>query len=77
LKSRYKKIIAANEKKLHSARLDFLVRVIPALICARSVQYHKIAAEMTGDALESSKERRIRNFMNDYELHYDVVAYLD
>ena len=62
-------------KCLHKSRLNFLQLVIPAIICAKSVQYQAIAAEMEGDIQERSKSRRVYNFMTQYELDYEFIAY--
>ena len=61
-------------KPMHGQRTNFLMLVLPAIICAKSVQYHAIAAEMQGDVQESSKARRIHNFMSDYEIDYEFVS---
>ena len=62
------------DKPIHGQRTNFLMQVIPAIICAKSVQYHAIAAEMQGDVQESSKVRRIHNFMSDYAIDYEFVS---
>ncbi len=64
-----------HKKSIHKSRLTFLELVIPAIICAKSVQYHAIGAEMEGDIQESSKTRRVYNFIKDYELDYEFITY--
>ena len=64
-----------HNKSLHKSRLTFLELVIPAIICAKSVQYQAIGAEMVGDIQESSKTRRVYNFIRDYELDYEFITY--
>lgn len=61
-------------KRLHGQRNNFLKQLIPAIICAKSVQYQAIAAEIEGDVQEASKIRRIHNFLSSYEIDYDFVA---
>jgi hypothetical protein len=62
-------------KRLHKSRIKFLESVIPAIICAKSVQYHAIGAEMKGAVQENSKTRRIYNFITSYELDYEFISY--
>jgi hypothetical protein len=64
-----------HNKSIHKSRISFLELVIPAIICAKSVQYQDIGAQMKGDIQESSKSRRVYNFINDYEIDYEIVAY--
>jgi hypothetical protein len=64
-----------HNKSIHKSRITFLELVIPAIICAKSVQYQSIAAEMEGSIQETSKSRRIYNFISTYELDYEFVAY--
>lgn len=61
-------------KPIHGQRNNFLKLLIPAIICAKSVQYQAIAAEIEGDVQEASKIRRIHNFLSSYELDYEFVA---
>jgi Transposase DDE domain len=62
-------------KSLHKSRLEFFKLVIPAIICAKSVQYQAIGAEMEGDIEERSKARRVYNFITQYELDYEFISY--
>jgi Transposase DDE domain len=64
-----------HRKSLHKSRLEFLKLVIPAIICAKSVQYQSIGAEMSGDIQERSKSRRVYNFITQYELDYEFISY--
>jgi hypothetical protein len=64
-----------HNKSLHKSRITFLELAIPAIICAKSIQYQAIGAEMEGKIQESSKTRRVYNFITDYELDYEFVAY--
>lgn len=64
-----------HNKSIHKSRLSFLELVLPAIICAKSVQYGAIAAEMKGNIQESSKARRVYNFINNYQMDYEFIAY--
>jgi hypothetical protein len=64
-----------HNKCLHKSRLTFLELVIPAIICAKSIQYQSIGAEMKGDIQESSKTRRVYNFIRNYSIDYEFIAY--
>ncbi len=66
-------VLKLHEKSIHQSRLNFLELVIPAIIAAKSVQYHRIAGEMLGDVQEASKEKRIQRFMTDYPLDEEFV----
>jgi hypothetical protein len=61
-------------KGMHGSRLTFLELVLPAIIAAKSVQYHAIAAEMAGDVQEASKEKRIARFISDYAFDEEFVC---
>jgi Transposase DDE domain len=61
------------KKSMNKSRIDFLQKVVFAIIASRSVQYGEIADKMEGDADEDSKLRRIQRFMADYDLDYDLV----
>lgn len=59
---------------VQKSHIDFMSKFILALMSAKDVQYHAVASEMSGDALESSKVRRIQRFMADFDLDYLCVA---
>jgi hypothetical protein len=75
IKNSLEQIKKVQGKVLHKSRINFLELVIPAIICARSVQYQSIGAQMNGDIQESSKSRRVYNFINGFELDYEIVSY--
>jgi hypothetical protein len=61
------------DMSINKSRVDFIQKVVFAIIASRSVQYGEIADKMEGDADEDSKLRRIQRFMADYDLDYDLV----
>jgi Transposase DDE domain len=73
LEKAMREVLKLHEKSMHQSRLSFLELVIPAIIAAKSVQYHRIAAEMGGDVQEASKEKRIQRFIVNYNLEEEFV----
>lgn len=56
-------VLKLRGKNMHKSRITFLELVLPAIIGAKSVQYHHIAAEMDGAVQAESKEKRIQRFI--------------
>ena len=71
----FEQIQKTHNKSLHKSRLTFFELVLPAIICAKSVQYQAIGAEMSGAIEERSKTRRVYNFIKDYDLDYEFITY--
>ena len=65
---------SGSSSAVSSSRLDFMSLFLLGLMSAKDVQYESVASQMSGDALEDSKVRRIQRFVADFELDYICVA---
>ncbi len=62
------------KKNVQKFHLDFMSTFIMALLSSKNVQYHSIAACISGEALEGSKVRRTQRFMSEFDLYFYSVA---
>lgn len=58
-----------------TSRLEFMCLFLLGLMSAKDVQYESVASQMSGDALEDSKVRRIQRFIAEFKLDYICVAF--
>jgi len=58
----------------HGARIDFLARVLLALITVQTVNLSKIANAFGGYVKPESAYKRLQRFFKDFELDYEVTA---
>lgn len=60
----------------HKTRRLFLVNLIPALVCGRSVVFSELADKMDKDIKAESIERRLQNFFQKVDFDYQALLAL-
>lgn len=58
----------------NKARLTFVATFLSALFVVRSVNFAKISNIMFGNAINSSKYKRIQRFFRDFDIDYVLIA---
>ena len=68
------KKVLKNHFNWNGARLFFIATFLSALYLVRTVNFAKISNVMYGQALNSSKYKRIQRFFKDFDIDYILIA---
>ncbi len=68
------KLILSQQLNWHKSRIDFFARIILALFICRTVSLSELAIAMDSKANPESRNRRIRRFLANFIIDYDVIA---